>query len=77
MEEEEVCATQEPAEEEEEGEEYFAATQEPAAEDTLQPELPRLVLRQLGCRIGSCRRPSSRLCRDDRSATDRGYHPCR
>ena len=46
--EEDFCATQEPAEEEEEEEEYFAATQEPTAEDTLQPELPRLVLRQLG-----------------------------
>ena len=46
--EEGFCATQEPAEEEEEGEEDFAVTQEPAAVDTLQPELPRLVLRQLG-----------------------------
>ena len=46
--EEDFCATQEPAEEEEEEAEHFAATQEPAAADTLQPELPRLVLRQLG-----------------------------
>ena len=46
MEEEDVCATQEPVQQEDEEEEYFAATQEPAAEDTLQLELPRLALRQ-------------------------------
>ena len=69
------CATQEPAEEEEEEEEDFAATQEPAAADTLQPELPRLVLRQLGSDRVVELHPGS--ARGDRSATVRGFHAYR